>query len=1251
MKKNLVLLLLLLLFCNAVIAQQNYSKVLDLLLHNKREEARSLFDKQFAKQKNNNIDLLFLDALIEEELGESNFDETLLKNIEPLQNSQYFIAPFINSNIVFSNINEEGYNDLTFAKIDFLKNSEKFKNLPIVKYRAAVSAYKRKNTEEANSYYNNLNVIREWSFCGVFENLNGSGLNTEYEPETYPKNDKLFDASSNGKVGWFIPKSYSKDVYHHFTNETEYGNGIIYAQVFIDVPEDKNYLISYGTSSAIKVFVNDVEVAIKEETGKTNLDAFNVKVKLKKGTNRLLLKIELLSNSNYFSGQIKNLDGTFASELNISNQYKSYNNSTYDELEAEEVILDFEKYFEDLVTKNPDNILYKYFLYQAYACNQKKELAHNVIEGLDILYPKSSFVSKMFLNYYNMDNELQKGQEVIKNMESNDKDYYLVTVNKLQDKDWLKAAQISELEEYSEKSKTYKSTYISKMYDFMIASRKSDMDGMIDIFEKIYEETHNNDKFRLIAAGLYKSIKNDKTKYIEIIKDIIKTRDNIDAIYTLQDYYNDLNEKEEVKKIALSLIEREPSYNYLRNSLIEILIKENKYEEAIKLIDENLEYFPYSFNNFQKKARVYSLMKKDKEAEKYYIKALSHNSSNTSLRKKLYDLMNIHDEIEDVETKDIYELIKKRRNSTLKGDYGVTLLLDEFIVNVFPEGGRNSKARFIYEITAENGIENLKEYNLSTYNVSLLKSEIVKKNGSLVPAEVSGDMLVFPKLEVGDVIYIEYDYTSNSYGRFYKDFEVSSVFNGSYPSMEAIFTIIHAPDLKLYINYKNGEIPLVEKKIKNKIIKQWRKSNIPSIPILEPYTPEYSDITNEVTVSTIKSWKEIANWYSDLVKKNIKFDKISSNTFNKIFPNGFQQFSEEERALKIYEYIEENITYSYLDFRQSGYVHQKPSKTITSKLGDCKDLSTLFVTLAQKADLKSNLVLVLTNNNGLKSLPLPSKDFNHCIAKVIINNKDVFLEMTDRYLPFKAMPMSLYNANALVISFDKIENEKASLIKIPFNNAVTNVLNSKYVIDLDDNAKTFSNKHIFQGLSKGYYSELFSNATTEDMRKKEFEDYYNNRLNNLIVFQDSKMISTSKFDPVIEFETKFIVNERLQQLGSLKIVTIPFIDKVYTKDIISEESRKYPILYADYESMKEYNTEIVLNIPKGKKFVEIPESKVFSFKNHEYQITYELPTPNQLIVKRKVKLDWEDIQTIDYPKYKKYVEDVLATEDQIAGYK
>ncbi|SEP60967.1 transglutaminase domain-containing protein [Flavobacterium urocaniciphilum] len=1235
---------------NFIFAQQNYSGVVDLLVSNKREEARKLFDKQFGKTKNTSIDLLFLDALIDVQNGKLYFDESLLKGIENLPNSQYYIDPFINENYVLTNINDSGYDDLTYKKIDFLANSPKFKDKPIVIYRKAVADRNRYKFNEATAGIDKLNVITNWQFCGVFENLNGSGINTEYEPEVYAKNDKLFDANSNGMVGWYVPTKYTNEGYHFFYNEAEYGDGIDYAQTFVTVPESKTYILSFGCSSAIKIFVNDVEVIQKEETGKTNLDAFNIKVNLKKGVNRILVKIEQ-SGSSYFSVNLKNTDYS-KTNFTYSNSYLPYNTSTIEELAVEEINLDFENYFQNLVKQNPDNLLYKFYLFKAYTANEKKDLALDVIDGLDKKYPNSTFIQELFVLYYGLDGDSQKIEEINKNIESVDKDYFGVTLGKINDQDWLSNSDIKVLEEYSKKSEKYLSPFCKIMFDFLIASRKSDKNGMVTLIEKLSKESYGNQKFNLLCTSIKYRLNNDKDTYISELLNMTKNYENLEAENLLVEYYEEINDKEKIKEYALSQINRYYFINSLRSGYINTLLKDNKYDEALKFVDENLGYFPYSYKNFEEKATIYSLQKKNAEAEKFYLKALSHDSANSSLRKKLHDLTNKKDEIELIETTNIYDFIKKKRNITqLKGDYGVQLLLDEYLVNILDSGSRKTKIRLIYEVLTESGIESLKEYSLNTYGVNLVKSEIVKKNGSLVPAEDSGDTLVFSNLEVGDVIYIEYDYFSNSYGRFYKDFYIDYAFNGAYPALESIFSIIHTPDLKYQVDIKNGNVPMTEKKLGNKVVRTWKRSNTPAIPTYESVAPNYSDVTNVITLGTISSWKDIANWYSDLVKKNIKFDKVTQNAYNQIFPNGTTGLTETQRAEKIYRYICDNITYSFLDFRQSGYVPQKPSKTITSKLGDCKDLSTLFVTLAEKAGLKANLVLVLTNDNGLKTLPLPSKEFNHCIAKVMLEGKEHYLEMTDKFLPFKAIPPTLYKANALVISFDKAQNENVKLISIPADNAIKNVRSVKTVVDIQDDKKLYTNTHYIKGAGKSYINELFSSSTTEEVRKGEFEENYNQRLNKTISFQEAKCASTDKFSDSVEFSTKFQVNEKLQQLGSLKVVSVPFIEVSYTKDLVNSDTRNYDIYYASYETTNEYQSEILMNIAEGKKFIEIPESKTLSFKNHKYVIEYNLLKNNQLQVKRNVQLDWSDISKTDYLEFKKYVEDILAIEEQIIGFK
>ena len=78
---------------------------------------------------------------------------------------------------------------------------------------------------------------------------------------------------------------------------------------------------------------------------------------------------------------------------------------------------------------------------------------------------------------------------------------------------------------------------------------------------------------------------------------------------------------------------------------------------------------------------------------------------------------------------------------------------------------------------------------------------------------------------------------------------------------------------------------------------------------------------------------------------------------------------------------------------------------------------------------------------------------------------------------------------------------------------------------------------------------------------------------------------------------------------------------------------------------------VILNIPEGKKFTEVPENKTFAFKKHSYDIAFELVAPNSLKITRTVKTPWDDIKTSEYLDYKAFVEEVLTVEEQVVGFK
>ena len=1249
MKKIIVLFSL---FISVTLSAQNSEKkVWDLLLSNKRSEARKLFDKDLKSQVNANIDYLILDAILDVELGKYVFDDVFVQKFSQFPESKYYYSALVQAPFVLDDIFELGFSDYTYKKIDLLATNPNFNNHSKVIYAKAVADRNRKDIKAFLEKIKELNVINNWQFCGVFENLNDSGIDIEYEPELYAKDDKLFDANSNGKVGWYIPGIAHNEVYQMFENEAEYGNGIMYSQTFIDNPEERTVFLNFGASSSVKIFVNDIEIYVNNQIFQSDQEAYKLKVNLPKGTNRLLVKSALTSSSDYIIFSITDLQDKKVTDLTYQPTFKIYNKSTLEQLSPSELPNIEEAYISAKIAKNPNNVLYKVLLYETYMHNKKLELAHNLIEKLDNQYPNSSFIKTNLASYYAKKGEDAKRDEVLKNVDVQDPKYYLNVLMKIQDQDWLKSANIEKIEELRETAKAFETKSAAQLLSIIIDARNNNIEAMVSQIDDIIANSHNNEFYITTFAPMYDQLEKDKTKTIALIENLNKTSENYKAYALLKNYYTEANKKEKVHQMVLERKNRYPHILDLGIEYIDILFEEKKYDEALVQIDTYLQQFPFSFILMQKKGMAYNSKSDVKLAEKYFRQSLSHYSSNSYLRKLLYDVTKIQDEIELVRTQDVYKYIKENRNSKLKSDFGVTVLLDEYIASVLPEGGRKYRVTMVYEVTAENGIEELKEYNLDTYGITLLKSEIVKADSSIVPAENGGNQLVFTNLQTGDVIYIDYEFYENPTGRFYKDFNLSFAFNGSYPTLKGVFGIISQPDLQYNVDFDNGIISGSTKKVGSKKYQYWTKNNIDAMPLMNSYSPQFSDLRNIVRAGTISSWKEIANWYADLVKKNLKLDKITQNTFNEIFPNGIVGISEEQKAEKIYKYIEDNITYSSLDFRQSGYVPQKPSKTITTKLGDCKDVSTLFVALADLAGLKSNLVLVLTSDNGVNAMKLPGLGFNHCIVKLQINDKPYFVELTNKYLPFKAMPMSLVNAKALVVSFDKLENEKAKLITISEENALKNSSTTKVEVTINDDSKKYQVTGKVYGYLKAYYNELFSNAFTEDVRKKKLEEDYNSRLSANINFESAKILSNNFYESELVYQTAFSIPERIQSVGSLKITGIPFLDKVYTRNVIEEITRNYEILYTNYENSKEYDSEIILNIDEGKKFTEIPENKILKYKEHNYSITYELVKPNVLKINRNVTLSWENISKEAYPEFKKYVEDVLEIEKQIVGFK
>ena len=1234
---------------NFVLSQNQYEEFWSALLNNDRASAELLLNNLEA----NDIKGLVINEILREENGQFVANKPFINKFLSQKDFEYYLYALWNKTYFFDTYLTTGLNEKNkrileeVSKVDLNNSTVK----DAITYLNSVFARHHNDWKTYFELNNSINVIKDWQYCGVFENLNKSGLDRNYEPETLAYSKTDFDAKSNGFVNWYAAKN-TKEAYQFFTNHDEFGSGVNYAQTVISTDKDRRVTLRIGNGSAFKVWLNDVLLYENQEDVITELDAYKLNITIPKGDNRLLLKLAESNSASYFIVKVMDTLGNDIRDLKYSSVVKAYNKSTYSQINPISITNEFEDYFTDKVKEFPNDFFYTYCLINTYLRNSKYKEAKNALQPFINKFPKSSLVRKMQMLIYASENDITSYNELKKNLELDDPDYYLPMVLKVVDFKELTRMSVNELEVFLNKlKKAVNNDIIHLTANFIYNARKEDMLSVRKNLEDLSKLCKDNLKLQLTYIPLYSTLFKEDDKTIKLLEDVNKNFFDMSAIIKLSRYYDKKNKKDKVIKLLSKDIDYLNSDNTYLLNLIKKLHSYQMYSESMPYIEIALRNFPYSFQILELKGDALVQQNKKAEAIKAYEASLRFNSAKNVLRKKIKDLKNEPNILNDFVIKDVYTYIEDNRDKIKSNNYGYNVLLDDCNIELYSEGGGKYRYTFVYEITSDAGVESFKEYNLGlsgSYYIS--KSEIVKSDKSVVPAEKSGANLVFNGLSVGDVIHIDYENSFSSSGRFYKDYTDSFMFDSFHPTLKSSLNIIVPKKHKIFNKVVNGNLEPTISQIGNYDVYNWTANNMKNLPQAEDYMPNSNDVARYLHISTIPSWNEISKWYSDLVRASIEETSVVKDAFNNIFPKGFSQFTENERAKTIYNYIKNNFTYSYVSFKQSGFVPQKPTKTIKTNLGDCKDFSTLFVTLANMADLKSNLVLILTSNYGQNNLVLPSTEFNHCIVKVKLNGKDQFLELTDKYLPYKSLPTSLRGATGLEIPFKSDSNKIYDLFKLDdVARDVSSLINNAGVIVKSDKIKMKINTK-FEGDINSYYAGILAEPNLEVVKKSVFDDLKSQMAEDFVLDELSNIERVDE-DKIIKYTSDITINKKVNKIGAINILQLPKISNPYTNSIISLEKRKYPIEYIQYENLDEYINNYDVFIDEGLKFIEIPKNNKFTFKNHSYSIKYSLIKNNHLKVEMHSKPSNENISVEDYEAFKNYVKSILEAEQELIGYK
>ncbi|WP_340065812.1 transglutaminase domain-containing protein [Ascidiimonas aurantiaca] len=1241
---------------NSLLSQNiQHAEVWKALLQNDREEALRLFEEN---HEVNDLRSLLMHEILKVENGHLNFENPEAPFYEKLASYpdyEYFLYALWNNFFVFNDYLDSGFN----AKIEYgIKTMfEKDISLPLVKeslrYLNSVVYRNEWATDTYTSLQDEMNFIKSWQFCGTFENLNNSGLDHVYPPETDAAAKEPFNANSNGYVNWYTPYAYQKEAYQFFSNHMEYGAGVNYAQTFIRNEQAREVVLRMGFSGAFKVWLNGVLIHQQEKELTTDLDAYHIKVNLPRGTNRLLVKLATGNTVPYLIARITDEKGNSLEGITASAYEETYQTSTWDQIAPQLIEHPIEAYFKEKLEQFPDDLFYKYCLIKTYLRNQRYEKAMELLAPMLDVYPKSSFLRKQLIYCYSIEGDQTSLNELNENMELDDPDYYIPIIAKL--KEWDRIFEM-DIEEFNDFLSRFSQATDLKLFqltsNFMRNARASDLEACRGDLDDIIDEAVRMGNFNLIHiyAPLYNNLFNAEEKTIELLEYINKKRLDYAALKRLLYYYDKLGKKEKVIESYQQVTRLFGEENQILKDFINQLHTYERFEESLPVLKKGLDNFPYSFVLMKLKGDALLRTGAKKEALEMYRKSLVHNPGDTDLRDKIRAIEGKKDPLDALITKNIYELVKERRGTLKDNNYGYNFLIDDNNVVLYPEGGSKTHITLAYEITSESAIDTFKEYDLGlSGNYTINKSEIIKPDGSVVPAESNRSSFVFNGLAVGDVVHFDYISYGTGSGRFYKDYVDYYQFDYFGPSFETSYKILVPNEITLNHKVVNGALDFEKEKMGDYTLYRWSLRDNPGFAPSEDYMPSVVDESRYLHLSTLDSWSEISTWYSDLVRSSLRPNKVVQDVYDTLFENGASMYTDEEKARRIYAYIANNMNYSYVDFRQSGFVPQKPYKTINTGLGDCKDFSTLFVTLARKAGLDASLVLVLTSDHGSNALILPSQDFNHCIVKVDLDGSDQFLELTDKHLPFRSLPTSLHGANALEIPFSE-DGGTYDLFKINDPQRTKAVFEVEADLVVKEDIQHLEMTISTQGHISSYYSSRLEEPNPEVMKQRLKEDL-SGRIHGDFSLDSLHVLKNEKITGEVSFKSFITINEKVNKMGQIYFFQLPDLARTYTNAIISLDKRNFGIDYAKYENTDIYKVNYTVRLKSGERFTEIPENKELTFGEHRFKITYQQISDHELKVSLEGYPSKEIIAPDAYPEFKKYVKDVLESVESFIGYR
>ena len=405
---------------------------------------------------------------------------------------------------------------------------------------------------------------------------------------------------------------------------------------------------------------------------------------------------------------------------------------------------------------------------------------------------------------------------------------------------------------------------------------------------------------------------------------------------------------------------------------------------------------------------------------------------------------------------------------------------------------------------------------------------------------------------------------------------------------------------------------------------QWDLCDIPGYET-DDGTPHPRDVLPWIDITTLDSWKPITNFYiKDLeppAKTPPQIQKLAEELTS-------DDQSTEDKIYSIYKYSSEDVRYGRHPNELNLEKTREMGLMLEDMRGDCKDKSSLMVSMLRHLGIEAEIAILLTRMNGTVSF-LPGARFDHAIVCITLENSDrLWLDPAGGPVTFKDIPYNDQGTQALLLNA-----EGGELTTIPEGGPQSQQISRTCEGALsEDCSYQFTSEVITSGDTamelRLKYMYRNPESTVLTLEKELASHLTGARI------ESPRFVNLKDLSQDVSYSYQTTLDQWSRQIDEIILFRIPWLGSMQTVGVVNVQKRTSalqtpnPIRFTD---------EHKIQIPSGYQGYGLPYEHKLECAWGRYQSTVFVEN-SHLICQREVDHRGGIVFEDQYPEFKKYWE-------------